>query len=90
MADADMSNLTATPTKDATPEDIAVRASGRWQRSGCVCLSTVHSALLTLSLYARTTTNPHKPQELKQTINNTEAERQSVHRRAGASLKGAL
>ncbi|ETI42946.1 hypothetical protein F441_11978 [Phytophthora nicotianae CJ01A1] len=23
MADADMSNLTATPTKDATPEDIA-------------------------------------------------------------------
>lgn len=25
MADADMSNLTATPTKDATPEDIAVR-----------------------------------------------------------------
>ena len=24
MADADMSNLTATPTKDATAEDIAV------------------------------------------------------------------
>ncbi|GAB9472021.1 dihydrolipoamide acetyltransferase [Globisporangium polare] len=51
MADADMSNLTATPTKDATPEDIA---------------------------------------ELKQTINNTEAERQSIYRRAGASLKGVL
>ncbi|KAI9913131.1 hypothetical protein PsorP6_006370 [Peronosclerospora sorghi] len=27
MADADMSNLTATPTKDATAEDIAVRVS---------------------------------------------------------------
>ncbi|KAF1336183.1 hypothetical protein FI667_g789, partial [Globisporangium splendens] len=28
--------------------------------------------------------------ELKQTINNTEAERQSIYRRAGASLKGVL
>ncbi|RLN56651.1 hypothetical protein BBP00_00007889 [Phytophthora kernoviae] len=28
MADADMSNLTATPTKDATPEDIAELKQG--------------------------------------------------------------
>ncbi|ETI42947.1 hypothetical protein, variant [Phytophthora nicotianae CJ01A1] len=48
MADADMSNLTATPTKDATPEDIA------------------------------------------QSINRIEAERQNINRRAGASLKGVL
>ncbi|CAH0517662.1 unnamed protein product [Peronospora belbahrii] len=51
MADADMSNLTATPTKDATAEDIT---------------------------------------ELKHKINRIEAERQTINRRAGASLKGVL
>lgn len=51
MADADMANLTAVPTKDATPEDIT---------------------------------------ELKASINRIEAERQSIHRRGGASLKGVL
>ncbi|DAZ94855.1 TPA: hypothetical protein N0F65_008157 [Lagenidium giganteum] len=51
MAEADMSSLTATPTKDATPEEIT---------------------------------------QLKQSINEKEAERQSIYRRAGASLKGVL
>ncbi|TDH70056.1 hypothetical protein CCR75_000852 [Bremia lactucae] len=51
MVDADMSNLTAIPTKDATVEDIA---------------------------------------ELKQKIHRIEVERQTINRRAGASLKGML
>jgi hypothetical protein len=51
MADADMSNLTAEPINNATPEEIT---------------------------------------ELKQTITRIEADRQSIYRRAGASLKGVL
>jgi hypothetical protein len=76
MADADMSNLTATPTKDATPEDIAVRGGQRGEEA---TYALTHALLAALVL-----------QELKQSINRIEAERQNINRRAGASLKGVL